>query len=492
MTPQIHDLDTFLICGARVPGSGGTDAILNPATEEIIGDAPLAGAAEIEAAIAAAREAFDEGPWPRMSRKLRADYLQRFHDALAARADRIVEIIRLEGGAVQADARARQFDLPMKHLRYVIELGQRDPIRALSPVVTPLGEKKALGSAIVTRVPVGVVAAITAYNYPFFLNIGKIGPALMAGNTLVLKPSPFTPFQALVLVDAARDADLPPGVLNILNGGVAVGEALSSDPRIDLVSFTGSDIVGARIAAQAAPTLKRVLLELGGKSAMIVRADGDQAMAAAAMLRGFTAHCGQGCGMFTRTLVHNSIRAQLVERVVEMARAVRVGDPADPAAQMGPLIRGHQRDRVERYVGLGHESGARLMCGGRRPEALTRGFFYEPTLFDDADPKSAIARDEIFGPVGVVIGFETDEEAIEIANGTDFGLRSGIITADLGCAYEMAAELRSGHVTLNNGALTSLSEVPLGGMKRSGYGREGGEEGFNAYTEVKAIEFHAG
>jgi acyl-CoA reductase-like NAD-dependent aldehyde dehydrogenase len=492
MAFQIQGFETLFIDGEPVSATGGQDPIINPATEEVIGLAPIAGRAEIEAAIGAARVAFDEGPWPRLTGDARAAVMQRFHDALSARAERIADIIRLEGGAVRADARARQFDLPMKHFRYFIELGRRDPARALSPVVTPIGGRKALGAAVVTRVPVGVVSAITAYNYPFFLNIGKIGPALMAGNTVVLKPSPYTPFQALVLADAAREAGLPPGVLNILNGGIDVGEAMTTDPRIDLVSFTGSDLVGARIAAQAAPTLKRLLLELGGKSAMIVRADGDQDMAAAAMLRGFTAHCGQGCGMFTRTLVHNSIRAPLVERVAEMARKVRVGDPADPATQMGPLIRASQRDRTERYVALGRDSGARLVTGGRRPAAFDRGFFYEPTLFDDVDNRSAVAQDEIFGPVGVVTGFDTDEEAIALANDAQFGLRSGIITADVGLAYEMAAALRTGHVTINNGALTSMSGVPLGGMKRSGYGREGGEEGFNAYTEVKAIEFHAG
>jgi aldehyde dehydrogenase (NAD+) len=489
---QIRDLDTLYIGGENIVPTGGREEILNPATEDAVGIAPLAGTAEIEAAISAAREAFDKGPWPRMSGKERAAYMQRFHDALEARADRIANIILLEGGAVQADARARQFDLPMKHFRHCIELGQRDPARVLSPVVTPVGDRKALGTAVVTRAPVGVVSAITAYNYPFFLNIGKVGPALMAGNSVVLKPSPFTPFQALIMGEAAREAGLPHGVLNILNGGIDVGQALTTDPRIDLVSFTGSDIVGAKIAGQAAPTLKRLLLELGGKSAMIVRADGDRNMAAAALLRGFTAHAGQGCGMFTRVLIHNSIRAQIVDMVAEAARKVKVGDPADPTVQMGPVIRASQRDRVERYVALGLESGARLVTGGRRPAALERGYFYEPTLFDDVDNRSAIAQDEIFGPVGVVIGFDTDEEALALANDAQFGLRSGIITADVGLAYEMAVELRTGHVTINNGALTSMSGVPLGGMKRSGYGREGGEEGYNAYTEVKAIEFHAG
>jgi acyl-CoA reductase-like NAD-dependent aldehyde dehydrogenase len=491
MSIQFRDLNALFINGAYVRASG-EEEIINPSTEEIIGLAPVAGAAEIDAAIAAARQAFDTGPWPRMTGIERSVIMQRFHEALQARVDAIVEIIRAEAGAVRGDARARQFDIPMKHFRYYVELGRRDPVRGITPVVTPMGDKKALGTAVVVRAPVGVVTAITAYNYPFYLNLAKIGPGLMAGNTMVLKPSPYTPFSALVIGEAAKAAGLPAGVLNIVNGGIPVGEALTTDPRIDLVTFTGSDLVGAKIAAQAAPTLKRTLLELGGKSAMIVRADGDQNMAAAVMLRGFTSHAGQGCGMFTRTLVHNSIRAQIVARVAEMAKKVRVGDTADAASQMGPLIRASQRDRVERYVALGHDSGATLVTGGHRPAGLTKGYFYEPTLFDDVDNRSAIAQDEIFGPVGVVTGFDTDEEAIALANEAQFGLRAGILTANTGLAYEMAQELRAGHILINGGALTSVSSVPFGGMKRSGYGREGGEEGLNCYTEVKAIEFHAG
>jgi len=480
------------IDGDLLAPTGGMEEIINPATEGVVGLAPLAGAREVEAAIAAARKAFDHGPWPRMHGKQRAAYVQRFHDALMARADRIAEIITLEGGATRADAVIRQFELPMKHLRYFIEIGQRDFLHVLPPSVTQLGDKKALGTAAIWRIPIGVVSAITAFNYPFYLNLAKLGPALMAGNTVVLKPSPFTPFQALILVEAALEAELPKGVLNIVNGGISVGEILTTDPRVDLVSFTGSDIVGAKIAQQAAPTLKRVLLELGGKSAMIVRADGDLNMAAQVILRGFTAHCGQGCGMFTRALVHNSIRAQLVEKVAGMAKAVKVGNPSDPSTMMGPLIRASQRDRVERYVQLGHESGANLVIGGKRPPDLKKGFFFEPTLFDDVNNKSELAQDEIFGPVGCVTGFDTDQEAIELANDSKFGLRAGLITANTGVAYEMANELRVGHVLINGGALASLSAVPFGGLKRSGYGREGGEEGFLAYSEIRAVEFHAG
>jgi aldehyde dehydrogenase (NAD+) len=309
---------------------------------------------------------------------------------------------------------------------------------------------------------------------------------------VVLKPSPYTPFQALVLAGAAHEAGLPPGVFNVITGATAVGELLTKDERVDLVSFTGSDTVGSAIAAQCAPTLKRLVLELGGKSALIVRQDANLKMALAQSLRGFTSHAGQGCAMNTRLLVHNSIRNSFVEQLAAAAQLVRVGDPADPATEMGPLIRAVARDRVERYVKSGLNSGARLKAGGKRPENLNRGFYYEPTLFDDVDPDSVIAQDEIFGPVGVVIGYDTDDEAIQIANRSRFGLRGGIISADVGRAYEMALRIRTGGLTLNGGSGTQMSAGPFGGVKRSGYGRELGEEGLNEFTQIKLIEIQAG
>ena len=485
--------DALYIDGKFVTIAALREEVLNPSTEEVIGLAPVGSATETESAIAAARRAFDEGPWPRMSAKERAAILTRWHDLLMARADEICELITMEAGSVRSQTHGRQFDVPMKHLRYVIEAGQQPMTKALLPELTrqPKGGTM-LGSGFVVREPVGVVAAITPYNFPYFLNLSKLGPALMMGNTCVLKPSPFTPFEALVLAEAAHDAGIPPGVLNVVTGGMEVGELLTTDLRVDMVTFTGSDTVGAAIAAQCAPGLKRVLLELGGKSALIVRQDADIALAVSAALRGFTGHSGQGCAMNTRALVHNSVRAEFTRRLTEQTLAVKVGDILDPTTQMGPLIRAAARDRVERFVALGHESGARLMAGGRRPPHLTRGFYYEATLFDDVDNRAAIAQEEIFGPVGVVIGFDNDDEAIRLANDSKFGLRGGIMSADVGLAYEMALQIRTGGITLNGGAGTQLSSGPFGGIKRSGYGRELGEEGLHEYTQQKLIEIHAG
>jgi aldehyde dehydrogenase (NAD+) len=491
--------DMPLSSGLYVAGSftgaaaGETEAIINPATETVIGSAPVGGVQLTHAAIQAARSAFDEGVWSTLSRRGRAVYLERMFGILAAHADEICELIIVEAGALRSNARARQFDIPMKHFRHYLDAGDTGNVRALAPELTPTAVgTKALGTAFVVREPVGVVAAITPYNYPFFLNLAKAVPALLTGNTVVLKPSPYTPFQALVLAAAAHEAGLPPGVFNVVTGGTAVGELLTTDARIDLVTFTGSDSVGSAIAAQAAPTLKRLVLELGGKSALIVRADANLKLALAQALRGFTSHAGQGCAMNTRVLVHNSLRKTFVEQLTAAAKSVKVGDPGDPASEMGPLIRGAARDRVERYVAAGLQGGATLKAGGKRPPDLRRGFYYEPTFFDDVDPDCAIAQEEIFGPVGVVIGYDTDEEAINLANRSRFGLRGGIISADVGRAYEMALRIRSGGLSLNAGAGTQLSEGPFGGVKRSGYGRELGDEGLNEFTYLKLIEIQAG
>jgi aldehyde dehydrogenase (NAD+) len=486
--------DGLYIDGEFVQLRGGArEEIINPANEQSIGSVQIAGVREAQEAIRAARAAFDAGPWPHMPTRERISYLERMYQALTARAQSICDLIVAEAGAVKSNARSRQFDVPMKHFRHYLDTAHRDPVRALAPEITPNSAgTKTLGTAFIVREPVGVVAAITPYNYPYFLNLAKVVPALLTGNTLILKPSPYTPFQALVLAAVAQDAGLPKGVFNVITGDLTVGEELTRDARVDLISFTGSDAVGSAIAAQSAPTLKRLVLELGGKSALIVRNDANVRMALAQALRGFTSHAGQGCAMNTRVLVHNSLREHFVEQLAQAARAVRVGDPTDPATEMGPLIRGGARDRVERYVALGLESGAKLKAGGRRPPALARGYYFEPTLFDGADPDAAIVQDEIFGPVGVVIGFDDDEQAVALANRSQFGLRGGIISADVGRAYEMALRIRTGGVTLNGGAGTQLSAGPFGGVKRSGYGRELGEDGLNEFTQTKLIEIQAG
>lgn len=492
MTQLLSGLDKIYINGVFTPASGGGEDVINPASEKTIGQAPLADQNDLDRSIDAARQAFDQSSWPALSGAERASYMLRFHAALAGQRQRFGEIIMREGGAVHSDAWARQFDIPMKHLRHNIEVGKKQFSRVLEPVVTDFGSSKALGGGVVERIPMGVVAAISAFNYPTYLNLAKIGPALMAGNTVILKPSPLTPFQALLLGEAATEAGLPAGVLNILNGGGDIGAALTTDPRVDVLSFTGSDRVGAKIAEQGSASMKRVLLELGGKSPLIVRADANLDMSAKIALRGFTAHAGQGCAMFTRALVHNSIRQKFVEKIIELSKSVVVGDPTDPATTTGPLISSAQRDNVEGSVQLAIDEGAKLVFGGNRPSHLSSGYYFEPTLFDDVNNRSSIAQEEVFGPVGCIVGFDSDEEAIDLANDSKYGLRAAVMSADVGLAYEMAQQLRVGQVLINGGSLTALSDAPFGGLKRSGYGREGGDEGYLAFTESRTIEYHAG
>ena len=469
------------------------EAVINPATEAVLGEAPVGGPAHVEAALSAAYEAFHKGPWPRLPQRARQAKLTEFLDAIERRAPEIIALIVAEAGSTQMLAQFLQYGIPMQHARHMVEISSRPAITPLAVETTPNAQGGlTLGAGVMARDPAGVVAAITPYNFPFFLNVGKIIPAMAVGCTVVLKPSPYTPFEALILGEIADEVGLPKGVLNIVTGGIEVGEALTTDPRVDLVSFTGSDKVGSLIQAQSAPTLKRVLLELGGKSALIVRPDADIAAAAMSGLMGFTIHCGQGCALLTRHVVHNSVRAQYVATLKAMLDHIKVGDPADASVGMGPLIREVARKRTEDYVQVALGEGATLVSGGKRPAGLDKGFFFEPTLFDDVHNSHRIAREEVFGPIGVVIGYDTDDEAIDIANDSDFGLSGAVFSADVGRAYELALRMRTGGVAINGGGGKMSSHAPFGGIKRSGYGREYGVEGLNEFTTIKTISFKGG
>lgn len=469
------------------------EPVVNPADESVLAEAPVGEAAHVEAALAAAREAFDRGPWPRLTPRERQAKMTEFMDAIVRRTDEIIELIIAEAGSTRPLARGLHFNIPMQHGRAAIELASRPQITPLPVETTPLANGTTmLGAGVMVRDPVGVIAAITPYNFPFFLNLGKVVPALVLGNTMVLKPSPYTPFEALILGEIADEVGLPKGVLNIVTGDIPVGEALTTDRRVDLVHFTGSDKVGERIQAQAAPTLKRIVMELGGKSALIVRADADIAQAAAMGMSGITTHSGQGCALLTRHLVHHSVKAQYLDAMRAMLGRVKVGNPLHEGTTMGPLIRDVARQRTQGFVDIALSQGASLVHGGRRPEGLDKGFYYEPTLLADVENGHRIAQEEVFGPIGVVIGFDSDEEAIELANDSDFGLSGGIFSQDAGKAYEMALRIRTGGVLINGGAGRMLSHAPFGGIKRSGYGREYGLEGLNEFTNIKTISFHAG
>jgi aldehyde dehydrogenase (NAD+) len=308
---------------------------------------------------------------------------------------------------------------------------------------------------------------------------------------VILKPSPFTPFSALLFGEVADEIGLPPGVLNIVTGDAAVAQLLTSDDGVDMVTFTGSEAVGAAILAQGAPTIKRSLLELGGKSALIVRSDADVQKAAMEGLFQVSTHCGQGCALATRHIVHNAIRPAYIATMQAIASQLAVGDPAAPGTVVGPLIRAVARERVERFVERGQDEGAKLVLGGSRPAHLEKGFFYNVTVFDDVDNRMSIAQDEIFGPVACVIGFDTDDEAVALANDSRYGLYGGIHSGDAEQAYRMALQLRTGGVVINGG-LYQLMEAPFGGYKRSGLGREYGENWLNEYTQEKSVIFPVG
>jgi aldehyde dehydrogenase (NAD+) len=490
----IRDYDQLFVDGQWIDVPDGMPtAVVNPATEARLAEVVEGTKTETERALAAARTAFDDGPWPRLSPARRSEYISALAAAIEARADDLRDLIVAETGSTRGLVDAMHLGSPRRFIPFFAEYARRDPITPLPPsIVGRPGGGKLLGQTVKVREPVGVVSAITPFNFPFLLNLAKVAPALAMGNTIVLKPSPYTPLEALVLGDLAQAIDLPPGVLNIITGGVEVGELLTTDPRVDMVSFTGSDTVGALVAAQAAPSLKRVVLELGGKSALILRHDANLDAAVPTGLFHFIAQAGQGCALCTRHLVHNSIKAEYLERLVTAARAVKVGDPASGDTGMGPLIREQQRARVERYVEMGIQGGGTVVTGGQRPAHLDKGYFYEPTVFVDVDNQAPIAREEIFGPVGVVIGFDDDDEAVRLANDSPYGLAGGIFSKDSGTAFEMALRIRTGLFSINGGAGQTSVHAPVGGYKRSGLGRELGEEGALEYTQVKSIGFNAG
>ncbi len=492
-TPYTH-IDKLYI-GGRWENAAGTEAVLNPATEIAIGHAPVGNADATRAAIEAARAAFDRGPWPHLTMADRAAIMGRMHAALVANRDRIRGLILAEVGCAQGITNAMQVDAPLSHFASALAHSASDdrsylPLEATPNLMNPMGPR-ILGGGSVVREPIGVIAGITGYNFPFLLNLAKIVPALLAGNTLVLKPSPFTPYSALLFGEIADEIGLPEGVLSIVTGGAEVGSLLSASPDVDMVSFTGSETVGIAIMQQAAPTLKRVHLELGGKSALIVRADADVQQAALGAIAGLSVNCGQGCALLTRFLVHNSIRAQFVEAAKAVASHWKIGDPADPTVLMGPLIRESQRGKVERLIREGRDEGARLVCGGGRPDHLSKGFFTDITLFDDVKNRMTIAQEEVFGPVGVTIGFDSDEEAIAIANDSRYGLNGGILSADAATAYEMSLKIRAGSVYINGGT-GKMSYAPIGGYKRSGIGREYGPDWLKEFTQEKSIFYPVG
>ncbi|MET8165792.1 aldehyde dehydrogenase family protein [Streptomyces sp. NPDC005329] len=491
MTTTYSFSSRLYIDGRRTDGRSDTPVpVRNPATEETVAVVAGSSPADVRLAVEAARRAFDEGPWPRMRPIERAAVLLRMAEEMERRLPELVAVNMAEAGSVRALAETLQTRVPVAHLRDTAErvIPAFSWERPMDPTVAPgIG----VSQGVLRREAFGVCALISAYNFPFFLSMMKVIPALAAGCTAVLKPAPATPLESLLIGDFADTAGLPPGVLNIVTGGVEAGRELTTHPMVDLVSFTGSDAVGRTVYAQAAASLKKVVLELGGKSANIVRADADLDGAVRSALTGITTHAGQGCSLLTRTLVHESVHDELVAKLSAALAEVRVGDPADPSTTMGPLISEAQRDKVEKLIRVGEEEGARLVRGGGRPAHLDRGYFVEPTLFADVDNDMTIARTEFFGPVGVVIPFATDEEAVRIANDSPYGLAGAVWSADTVAAYDIASRLRTGAVTINGGSAGVNPRAAFGGYKQSGLGREWGEFGLEEYLQTKTVSWAA-
>jgi acyl-CoA reductase-like NAD-dependent aldehyde dehydrogenase len=460
--------------------------VINPATESVIGQVPQATPSDVARAVQAARTAFDDGPWATMPIRERSAILVRMAEVMERRMPELVDLNIAEAGSVRALAESIQVGIPIAHFRDMAErvLPTFEWEKAMLPYIGA-----GIGQGVLRREPYGVAAIISAYNFPFFLNVMKIGPALASGCTVVLKPAPTTPLEAFVLGEIADEAGLPPGVLNIVTGGIEAGRTLTTDPRVDLVSFTGSDTVGRLVYEQAAPTMKKVVLELGGKSAVIITEDADLTKAVADTLMGITVHSGQGCALLTRTLVHESRHEELVGMVKYALDQIKVGDPADPATMMGPLISAAQRAKVEALIDAGRNEGAQIAYGGGRPVGLDKGFFVEPTLFTGVDNSMTIAQTEFFGPVGVVIPFKDDAEAVRIANDTPYGLGGGVWAKDPVRAYEIAKRLRTGTVVVNGGGGGLSPYAAFGGYKQSGLGREWGAAGLDEYLQTKSISW---
>lgn len=476
----------LLINGQLVESSSGKrfDNV-NPATEEVLGQTCDADPADMEAAIAAARTAFDGTGWS-TDRDLRKRCLQQLQGALVDEKEALRAELVAEVGAPVASTYIAQLEWPLNEaLPYNIGLIDDFEWERALPDSDLLGTSRRR----VWKEPIGVVAAIVPWNFPFEVTINKLAPALAAGNTVILKPAPDTPWNATRLGRiVAERTDIPPGVLNVTpTSDNAIAETLVTDPRVDMVSFTGSTAVGAMIAQKCGARLARTMLELGGKSAMIVLDDADFA-ATLPLAAGICLHAGQGCAMTTRLLVPRSRYDEAVEMVAGAYAQVPYGDPQDPATLSGPQISARQQERVLSYIDLARQEGAEVVIGGGRPAHLPRGFFVEPTVLTQVKNSMRVAREEIFGPVLCIIGYEDEADAIAIANDSDYGLSGTVFSGSAERAMRVAHAIRTGSMGVN-GAMWYGADAPYGGYKKSGIGRQCGIEGFNQYLETKVVAF---
>jgi aldehyde dehydrogenase (NAD+) len=485
-TPTVNPEPRMLIDGKLVDAdSGKTFTNLNPATEEVLGEVADGSSAEMHRAIDAARRAFDETDWS-TNRALRKRCLEQLQEAMEAEQEELREQLILEVGCPRMTTQRQQLDIPLADaVRYPIRLIDEFPWVAELP--DGPGMMGGTDQRQVWKEPVGVVGAIVPWNFPFEVTINKLAQALATGNTVVLKPAPDTPWNATLLGRlVAERTDFPPGVVNVVTSSDhLVGEELTLSPKVDMISFTGSTAVGKRIMEKGAATLKRVFLELGGKSATIVLDDADLNMAAL-MGIGVCFHAGQGCAMLTRMLLPRSRYDEGVELLKGAMANAPYGDPQRPDVLMGPLISAKQRDRVLGYIDKGVAEGATLAVGGGRPSHLPKGFYVEPTLFVDVENSMTIAQEEIFGPVLSVIPFEDDDDAVRIANDSVYGLSGGVFSGSLERSLAVARRIRTGTLTVNGGGWYG-ADMPFGGYKQSGIGRQNGIAGFEQYLETKSL-----
>jgi acyl-CoA reductase-like NAD-dependent aldehyde dehydrogenase len=457
------------------PASDRKVNVVSPSTEEVVATVPEAVEADVDAAVEAARRAFDQGPWPRMTLEERLNVLRQVSAGLAAQVGDIAHLVTSEMGSPISLSTSYQATAPRLMLDSFIELA---PGYSWNDV-----RRSATGNALVTREPVGVVAAIIPWNAPLLTSIIKVAPALIAGCTVILKPTPETSLDSFMLGDLFQKAGLPEGVLNIVPAQRGASEHLVRHSGVDKVSFTGSTGAGQRIGALCGNDIRRCTLELGGKSAAILLEDADLDAAIAAVRSVSLRNTGQVCSNKTRLVVARSRRDEVNDRLVEMIRSMPLGDPFDPATEIGPLANLNQRIRVEGYIADGKASGATLLIGGGRPD-IDRGYYISPTIFTEVDPNDKIAQEEIFGPVLTVHTFDSEEEAISIANNSDYGLNGSVFAADPEHALAVARHIRTGTVEINGNP--GGFHAPIGGFKRSGIGREAGLEGFDAYVEIKS------
>jgi acyl-CoA reductase-like NAD-dependent aldehyde dehydrogenase len=458
--------------------------VVSPHTEATVASVAAAGPADVDQAIEAARAAFDTGPWSRLDPGERIAAVRGLAKVYGERRSAMAEVITSEIGAPISFAQRAQVALPWTMMTAFCDLAEEYPWR----------EARAgrYGSDIhIRREPVGVVAAIVPWNMPQFLIVTKLIPALLAGCTVILKPAPESPLNALLLAEMAAEAGLPPGALSVLPGDGWVGEYLVNHAGVDKVSFTGSTAAGKVVAAACAKNLRRVSLELGGKSAAIVLSDADPAAVATGVRSASLSNSGQICNALTRVLVPSGRAEEFTDALAAEMTSLVVGDPTDTATQVGPLVAKRQQDRVRGYIETGQAEGARLVVGGAEmPDGLDRGWYVRPTLFDRADNTMRIAREEIFGPVLTVIPYADEQEAVAIANDSDYGLAGSVFTHDTERGLSIAARIRTGTFGVNQG-YTMDPFAPFGGVKDSGYGRELGREGIDGYTETKSISVAA-